>query len=204
MRLFRGPAALFALFVLPALAAAGPIQVNAQLASQMVVPDPPPGLLTVPTVQPGDLVLNPGGEVLLGTIQFDTQPRALKADGYTATSPFSVFVRLTDTASRQTTTLRVDGDAVDEWTLRRSDGTWTNSFHALVFGDHGANTPFAIPAPLGGNDYTLRVNPRNGGTMADLILSVGPASGVPEPATLVLAGLALVPVGLRALRRKQR
>src|SRR5262249_7347305 len=63
MSLLRGPAVLVALFGLPAAAVAEPIHVNVLLASQMVVPNPSPGTLTLPTTQPGDLLINPGGEV---------------------------------------------------------------------------------------------------------------------------------------------
>ena len=62
---------------------------------------------------------------------------------------------------------------------------------ATAAGDQ-VNTTGAITSVEGGT----------GGTSADFVLSVGPASAAPEPATLLLAGLALVPVGLRAVRRR--
>ena len=199
MRVPRGLFALFALFALPAVAAAGPVSVNVLLASQMVVPDPSPGTLTLPTAQPGDLLINPGGEVLLGTVHLGPQDHPLREASYTADTPFSVFVKVTDTASGQTQTVRVDGDAVDQWDL---GGKVANSFHGIRIGTNGTDTPFKTDVMLGGNDYGLRVNLRDGGTSADFVLSVGPASAVPEPATLLLAGVALVPVGLRAVRRR--
>jgi hypothetical protein len=204
MRVSRGLAVLVAVFGLPAAAFAGPVQVNVLLASQMVVPDPSPGTLHLPTAQPGNLVLDPGGEVLLGTARFDFQAHAQAADSYTAETPFSVFVKVTDGASGQTQTLRVDGIASDRWNYRDWDGQWTNPYHNLEIGDFLSNKAYTAHAVLGGNDYALRVERKDNGTSADFVLSVGPASGVPEPATLLLAGVALVPVGLRALRRGKR
>jgi hypothetical protein len=202
MRTSHGLAALFVLLGLPAAAVAGPVQVNVLLASQKVVPDPSPGSLMLPTDQPGNLLINPGGEVLLGTVHLGPNSGPGKNASYVADSPFSVFVKLTDSASGQTATLRVDGDGIDEWFREGGDGQWKNTFHGIRIGTDGTNTPFKTDVILGGNDYNLRVNLRGTGVDADFLLSVGPTSAAPEPATLLLAGLALLPVGLRAVRRR--
>jgi len=203
MRRSAGPAALLTLLLAPALAAAGPIGVNVLLASQMVEPNPSPGKLTLPTGQPGDLLLTPGGEVTIGSIRFDDQ-RSPQSDGsYVAATEFSVFVKLTDLASGQTGTLRVDGNAVDQWDFRDWDGRWTNPYHNLEVGDYWNGVPYTTGVVLGGHDYVLRVDRKDRGTAADFVLSAGAAPHAPEPGTLLLGALALVPAGLRALRRRR-
>lgn len=203
MKLLRAAAVLAALFGASTAALAGPIQANVLLASQMVVPDPSPGTLTLPTDQPGDLVLDPGGQVLLGTVRLAAQDRVPANPPYTAETPFSVFVKVTDSASGQNTTFRVDGTAVDIWLAGR-DGPPVNAQHQLdlTAGGWTDQNPYTQQTVLGANAYTLRVDWKENGTAADFVLSVGTASAVPEPATLLLAGVALLPVGLRALRRR--
>ena len=101
-------------------------------------------------------------------------------------------------------TFRVDGTAVDVW-IAGQDSPLINTHHHIDLGGGWSDLqPYVSQTVLGSNAYTLRVDRGTGGTSADFVLSVGPASGVPEPATLVLAGLALVPVGLRAVRRRKQ
>lgn len=201
MRSLRGPVALFALLVVPTAAVAGPVSVNVLLASQMVVPDPSPGPVTLPTVQPGNLVIDPGGEVLLGSVTLGPGNGPQEDTSYTATTPFSVFVKLTDTPSGDTATIRVDGRAMDVWTLENDGARWTNVFHGIHIGDTA--DPFRTVATLGGNNYILRVDVKNGASQADFVLSAV-AANAPEPGTLALAAIALVPVGLRAVRRRKQ
>lgn len=203
MRLLRSAIVSVALFGMASAAVAGPVSVNVVLSSQMVEPSPSPGTLTLPSTQPGDLLLDPGGEVLLGTVRFAPRDGVPVNPPYSAETPFSVFVKVTDSASGQDTTFRVDGTAVDIW-LAGQDGPPVNTHHLidLTAGGWTDQNPFTQQTVLGGNAYTLRVDRGPGGTSADFVLSVGPASAVPEPATLLLAGVALLPVGLRALRRR--
>ena len=183
---------------LPAPALAGPIAFNVSVATQQTPGTPPPGLLELAFDTQGNLQLAPGGSVELGFARFGLPggPQALA--GYASATLFRVEVSVTDAASGRSGTLRVDGQAVDRWDHREWDGRWTNPYHNIEVGEYWLREPFFAAATLGGHEYLLRVDTTEDGAAAVFSLTVSN----PEPTSLLLGAIALVPLGLRALRQR--
>lgn len=203
MRLRHAVFVLCALVGWPEVGLAGPIEFRATVGSQVSPGTPFPGSVTIGVRSREHYYLPSGQSVSLGAIRFDRLGEPQLGDGYITGTEFSIEVTVTDVASGQIGTLRVDGEGVDEWNLRPWDGLWQNSYHALRFGPEGTRDPFETSADLGGNEYTLRVTPQESGEYADfaLVVNSGPTAATPEPGTLLLGALGLAPLGLRRLRR---
>ena len=197
----RTPA--FAILVLlagPAVAAAGPIDFSytatgkADQAPARLYPGP----VAFSLVAGGNVRLPPaGGSVEIGTVEFGPSPGPLADDTYTAWTHFDVSVAVTDQATGQSVTLALPGSAVDVWDYRSWDGRWTNPLHRLdLGGGFGGNT---TSADIGFIRYTLSVRPEDDHQVGVYTLTATATN--PEPGTLALALLALVPLGLRRARR---
>jgi hypothetical protein len=206
MRMWRPIFTMFALFSSPAVSVAGPIDFNLVITSESTPGVPSPGPLDIAVNQQGNLQLMPGGSMSLGTVHYGSMMSPQAAASYTTDTQFSVFVKVTDTASGESDTLKVYGAAVDWWDLREWDGRWSNSYHNLEIGDHWTNTPLIVDTVLGGRDYILTVTTDRAGSVADFVLSVDGAPGqvatTPEPASFLLGAIALLPIGAGALRRR--
>ncbi|WP_439628516.1 hypothetical protein [Gemmata sp.] len=196
--------ALLAMIGGPATAAAGPIAFSVSVATQQTPGAPSPGPLELAFDTQGNLQLAPGGSVELGFARFGLPGGPQAVAGYDSSTLFSVSVTVTDTASGRAGALRVDGQAVDRWDHREWDGRWTNPYHNIEVGDYWLREPFFARTNLGAHEYVLRVETTEDGAAAVFSLSVAPRVTVanPEPASLLLGAIALLPLGLRALRQR--
>ncbi len=206
MRVWLPIFSLLALFGAPSISFAGPIDFNLVITSESTPGVPSPGPLDIAVNQQGNLQLIPGGSMSLGAVHYGTLLSPQADTSYATNTQFSVFVKVTDTASGESDTLKVYGAAVDWWDLRDWDGRWSNTYHNLEIGDHWTNTPFTADTVLGGRDYVLTVTTDPAGSVAEFVLSVNPGSdpvaATPEPAGFLLGAIALLPIGARALRRR--
>lgn len=182
----------------PAPATAGPIALNLSVAAHQTPGAPSPGVLELTFDTQGHLLLAPHTRHELGFARFGFPGGPQGLASYDASTLFHVEVRVTDAASGQTGTLRVDGQAVDRWDRREWDGRWTNPYHRIEVGDYWLREPFVTRTTLGGHEYTLRVDTTEDGAAAVFSLTVSN----PEPASLLLGAIALLPLGLRALKQR--
>lgn len=107
-------------------------------------------------------------------------------------------VTLTDLNSGASADVAFGGRVHAEWSYY-GDNKWFGS--AYLWSDGQPQT-----LTLGGNEYTLWVPMSQGSGGGQLDVWVGPdapVSATPEPGTLALAALGLVPVGLNFVRRKR-
>jgi len=200
---------LCALFCLPALASAGPIEFTlgaGDLTTSAYAPQL--GMALVPIAPPGPVYtaeLDSTAPVTLGVVAYEPTripapaPIDLHPDGTTHWNNdgyFTVDVSLTDVASGQTATLTRGGRA-HMYSNYSTGAGWTGST-VFWFTDYQQVT-------LGGNTYTIWGANQftEGGGQAAVNMWVGSGAPIPtpEPGTLALAAVGLVPLGLRRVRR---
>ncbi len=190
--------ALVAVFGLPALASAGPIEFRYTASGSVSLY---PGQR-----MPGDVWFSftpetnlraaaPGGPVELGAVTFGPSPGPQANDSYSAYTPFVVSVTVTDGMERSAT-LALAGGAVDEWDYRSWDGRWLNTSHRLDLGDSYHGNASETSAVIGDARYTLTVRPENDGQVG--IYALTATSLTPEPGALALAALGFASLGLRS------
>jgi hypothetical protein len=203
MRLRNLTFALFALLAVPAGALAGPIDFR-YTATHRPYPFPgpySPGELHFSLTPEGNVSRPAGGSVELGAVELGLSPGPVAPTSYTAYSDFDVSVTVIDAVTGQSGVLTLTDTAVDWWDYRAWDGRWLNTYHHLAFGDVFADNTDSTSAVIGHTRYTLSVRPENDNQVGVYTLSATVAN--PEPGTLALAALGLVPLGLRRLRRSQ-
>jgi hypothetical protein len=214
MRIRQLVFAFVALAGLPAGAAAGPIEFTLTPIDLRGY-DPftgygGPTTPVVPVLVPhpaGGYSFDPSGgkPTVVAAVDYDPTrlplpaPRDIHPDGTTHWNMeqyFRVTLRLTDAASGQAADFDLGGRA--HIYNQYANGQW-GGVTWFWFQDEGT-------AILGGNTYTVWGANMFDGTPAAANVWVGdnpPVHNSPEPTTLVLGGLALLPVGLRVLRRKR-
>jgi hypothetical protein len=202
--------ALFSLLASPAASVAGPIEFELYPTGLYVEPGKPALAAAL------DLTLSPNPwavidsenpvVVPMGVVDYKPwnlpQPAAIDIhpdgtthwnnDGY-----FRVDVRLTDSASGEYADFSIWGRA--HMYNQYADGQWTGTTY-FWFGDWGNSRQFM----LGGNEYSVWGQERYTPELPTVSVWVGPNSPgphAPEPATLALAAIGLVPIGIRRLRR---
>lgn len=199
--------AVCVLLCVPALAPAGPIQFGFSTGNVTTSPDAPALGLTLQPFQPPGAVFTydpAGGPVRLTAVSADPtriptpDPRDVHPDGTTHWNNdgyFSVDVGLLDYASGASATLTFRGRA-HAYNGYTAEGGWTGGT-VFWFDDYQQVT-------LGGNTYTLwgANRYRDGPAAVNVWVGEGAPVYTPEPGTLALAALGLVPVGLRRLRRR--
>ncbi len=201
--------ALTALLATAAGATAGPIAFNYAAGNLTTSADAPAlGIALMPYPAPGvGFAFEPGRGVPVTVPVVVAEPTRIPIpdpihihpdgtthwnnDGY-----FGVDVTLTDVASGEAAVLRFNGRA-HMYNNYTTTGGWTGTTY-FWFQDRAAVT-------LGGNRYTVwGANHFDGGTQASVQVWVGdnpPLVAAPEPGTLALAALGLVPLTYRRLRR---
>jgi hypothetical protein len=189
----------------PAITTAGPIEFNLNTTYTVTPGTPTPGAVNLTFDPHGNLSLPLGGQMEVGYIHslFPEGPQDTSGTSYEATTPFTVKVKVTDLASGDNTTFQVDGVLRDEW-MKRFDGSWVNNYHNLEIGNFWLNQPLTESATLGGKNYVLQVTTYEAGSLADFQLYINPPEGIttPEPASFLLGGIGLLPIGLRGIRRR--
>jgi len=210
MKLARVALTLFGVLAIPAAASAGWIEF--WLAPGNITHSPwAPALGTalVPVLRPGG---HDGFDPTSGTPRavevIDYEPwrlptpaaRDIHPDGTTHWNNdgyFDIDVRLTDLASGQSAELSFGGRA-HMYNRYSTQSGWTGVTDFWFLDEHTVT--------LGENDYTVwGTNHYDGGppTLAVWVGSNPPVHDSPEPGTLALAGLGLIPFGFRAIRRKR-
>lgn len=212
MRLRTTTFALLALFALPAAAVAGPIEFGLG-AGNLTYTNPNPGAdvaLTPLTPPDPTSFFDPATSTPVGFAVLGFDPRVLPASpAWSTTRPdgtvhwnvngnYGLPLTLTDSASGQYATFTFYGQAHMVGDYSPATG-WTGyaSFSSQDW--HQVR--------LGGNLYSIwGLSSPNAGTAAvDVWVGNGTPpmpQYTPEPATLALAALGLIPFGIRSLRRK--
>ncbi len=140
-------------------AVAGPIGVNIQVTTRQTHGPLQTGLLDLTFNTQGDLQLDPGGRVDLGSAHFGFYggPGSWPIPYYGTRDTFGVDITVTDTASGQAATFQISGATVDEW-MQQVDGSWVNRYHSLQTGRYWWwNAPLIYRETLGDHLYVLYV-----------------------------------------------
>ena len=199
---------LLGLVMASAVAQAGPIQFHYAMTRTQEAGTPSPGAVALNLLSGGDVQINEfGGSFTIGWVTLGDSPGPFatgQTESYSAFSSFSFTANIQD-SSGLTGSVTMYGGALDSWDYRDWDGRWMNSVHRLDLGDPASGNIFTSTTLIGENLYYLRAIVRDEGTRAEILFGVVPdPDGAPEPATLALAAIALLPVGARAARRKWR
>lgn len=198
---------LFALLAWPAVSSAGPIEFK--LSPTLTVSPGAPALdmTLVPSVPPPTYTFDPeaGTAINVSLVDYDPtrlpqpDPIHVHEDGTTHWNNegyFNVDVSVLDIASGESAQIHFGGRAHNYNTYSTSNG-WGGTTYFWFQG--------YARVTLGGNEYTIwGANQYEPGSAA-VNVWVGPDapfSNTPEPGTLLLGAIALVPIGLGRLRRK--
>jgi hypothetical protein len=163
--------------------------------------NPSPGQLTLTFDPTGTLQLTPGVPTQFGTA---TLGRSAGWNGstqdYWTTSEADVTVKVTDAASGWFGTLKMAVVAYDEFDYRAWDGQ-VHELQYLILGDAFGNNAASASVVLKGWQYTLTATPSDDRESAVFTMTASPVH-TPEPGTLALGLLGMIPIGMRALRRR--
>ena len=195
---------VFAIVLWPAAVFAGPIDFNYTATTESVPGIPSPGPLNLDVLKGGHVRFGDyGGQFTIGHAEFGWPPGPQSSDTYTATTPFHMGIHIKN-AIGHSRDLGMDGAAIDDWVLRSWDGRWLNSSHRLELGTASGSNEFTEAVVFDNTMYYLRAIPKEDRSEADFYLGVRPDPlGAPEPGTLALLLVGLVPVGARAIRRRK-
>jgi hypothetical protein len=181
-------------------AANDPLPVPVQITTQQTFNQGDPGPLTLTFDPSGTLMLTPDVPRTIGTAALGRGPGWTELADSLAYTDYDLKVTVTDPASGRVGTLKMQVEAYDEWDYRAWDGRMTELQQINVgngWGSRGDSTSVI----LNGWYYTLTGTPNDFGDAATFTLTAGPVH-TPEPGTLLLGLAAVVPAGLRGLRRR--
>jgi hypothetical protein len=181
-------------------AANDPLPVPVQVTTERTGGSGDPGPLTLTFDPSGTLALTPDVPRTIGTATLGRGPGWTDLADSIAYTDYQVKVTVTDPAGGGTRTLGMQVEAYDEWDYRAWDGRMTELQQINVGGGWGSRGD-STAVTLNGWSYTLTGTPNDFGDGATFTLTAAPVH-TPEPATLVLGAVALLPVGLRAVRRR--
>jgi len=180
------------------LAHAGPIQFGYATTAALSPGSPSPSSVKLEFLSGGTPYFSEyGGSFTIGWVRLNHPNEATRSDVPDDFSDFHITVAIDDQEGH-----------TGVLTLNGSDGKWEdgspeNNAHRLDFGEPDDVIRITTTNRLGDNLYSLTASLKDEGTVAEILLGVRPDPiTTPEPGTLALAAISLLPLGARSIRRR--